>query len=71
VQESDLSSADLIIALQEVEHRPLLYERYPTWADKVAYWHVRDIKPSAAYNPLQEIEQEVRRLVHRLAQALS
>jgi protein-tyrosine phosphatase len=70
VQEGDLSSAAFIIALQEAEHRPLLHARYPAWADKVAYWHVRDVTPSAAYNPLREIEQEVRRLVHRLAQSL-
>ena len=70
VQECDLSSAALIIALQEAEHRPLFHARYPAWADKVTYWHVRDVKPSAAYNPLREIEQAVQRLVHRLAQSL-
>jgi protein-tyrosine phosphatase len=69
VHESDLSSADLIIALQEAEHRPLLHERYPAWVDKVTYWHVRDMVPSPTYNPLQEIEQEVRHLIHRLAQS--
>jgi protein-tyrosine phosphatase len=69
VHASDLFSADLIIALQEAEHRPLLHERYPAWVDRVTYWHVRDMVPSPAYNPLQEIEQEVRHLIRRLAQS--
>ena len=69
VYEADLSRANLIIALQEAEHRPLLHERYPAWVDKVTYWHVRDVVPSPAYNPLQEIEQEVRHLIHLLAQS--
>jgi protein-tyrosine phosphatase len=69
VQEREFASADLIIALQEEEHRPLLRERYPAWVDRVLYWQVRDVRPSPAYNPLQEIEQEVRHLIHRLAQS--
>jgi protein-tyrosine phosphatase len=71
VQEHEFTTAALIIALQEAEHRPLLHERYPAWVDKVVYWHVRDIRPSPAYNPLQEIEQEVQRLISRLAQPMS
>jgi protein-tyrosine phosphatase len=69
-QEHEFASADLIIALQEAEHRPLLLERYPAWADSVVYWQVRDVRPSPAYNPLQEIEQEVRHLIQRLAQSV-
>jgi protein-tyrosine phosphatase len=68
VQEHEFAEAQLIIALQEAEHRPLLAERYPAWVEHVVYWHVRDVRPSPDYNPLQEIEQEVRRLLPRLAQ---
>ena len=67
VQEHEFPMAALIIALQETEHRPLLHERYPAWVDKVVYWHVRDVRPSPAYNPLQEIAQEVQQLISRLA----
>jgi protein-tyrosine phosphatase len=67
VQEHDLLHAQLIIALQEEEHRPLLHERYPAWVERVEYWHVRDVVPTPAYNPLQEIDTEVRRLIHRLS----
>jgi protein-tyrosine phosphatase len=70
VQEHEFTGAALIIALQEAEHRPLLHERYPAWVDKVVYWHVRDVHPSPTYNPLQEIAQEVQRLISRLAQPM-
>lgn len=66
VQENDFQAAQRIIALQEVEHRPYLRNRYPAWEDRVEYWHVRDLVPTPAYNPLQEIEQATRRLLTQL-----
>lgn len=69
VQEHDFHQADMIIALQEAEHRPYLLERYPAWVAKVTYWHVRDVDPTPTYNPLQVIETETRRLIPHLAQA--
>jgi predicted translation initiation factor SUI1 len=39
---ADFESADLVIALKEAEHRPLLIERYPAWAERVEYWQVED-----------------------------
>ncbi|HEY7496148.1 MAG TPA: low molecular weight phosphatase family protein, partial [Candidatus Tectomicrobia bacterium] len=69
VQEHELQQAQLIIALQEAEHRPYLHARYPAWVEAVEYWHVRDLDPTPAYNPLQEIATEVRRLILRLANA--
>ncbi|MCA6107869.1 arsenate-mycothiol transferase ArsC [Bradyrhizobium cenepequi] len=47
----DLESADLIIALKEAEHRPLLERRFPGTASRVIYWHVDDVdiaKPAVA-----------------------
>ena len=38
----DLSHAQLIVALEEAEHRPLLRERFPDWEVRVRYWQVRD-----------------------------
>ena len=67
VQEDDMQGADLIIALQEAEHRPYLCTRYPAWADRVEYWHVRDCVPTPAYDPLQEIRREVEQLIVRLS----
>ncbi len=42
VTAEDLESADLIVALNEPEHRPLLGELFPTWADRAEYWDVAE-----------------------------
>src|SRR5262245_6848003 len=57
----DLEGAALIVALKHAEHLPLLQERFPTWAEKVEFWHVDD-----APEVLGMIEQEVMALVARL-----
>lgn len=67
VQEDDLQSAEIIIALQEAEHRPYLSARYPAWVNRVEYWHVRDCVPTTAYDPLQEITRAVEQLIARLS----
>ena len=63
VEERDLQAADYIIALQEAEHKLYLQERYPAWTNKVEYWHIRDVVPMPAYNPLEEIARDVQRLI--------
>ena len=63
VEERDLQAADHIIALQEAEHKPYLQKCYPTWVNKVEYWHVRDVAPTPAYDPLHEIARDVQRLI--------
>jgi protein-tyrosine phosphatase len=61
----DLENADLIIALKEAEHRPLLRSRYPGWEDRVTYWHVHDLDGSTPEVAMGEIERLVRELVER------
>jgi len=63
VEEHDLQTAAHIIALQEAEHKLYLQERYPAWLHQVEYWHVRDVVPTPAYNPLEEIRHNVQRLI--------
>lgn len=56
---TDLAVASRIIALKELEHRPLLTALHPGWENRVEYWHVHDIdfaEPAAA---LPEIELKV------------
>ncbi len=57
----DLSKADRVVALKEAEHRPLLLERFPAWAEKVEYWHVEDDDEA-----LPHVEREVMELIARL-----
>ena len=67
VEEKDLEGADLIIALKASEHREYVSQRHPGWIDSVEYWDITDVVPSATYDPLAEIEMEVRRLMQRLS----
>jgi protein-tyrosine phosphatase len=58
---ADFEQAARIIALKEVEHLPLLQERFPAWTEKVEYWHIDD-----APGPLPLIEKEIMTLVARI-----
>ena len=67
VAAEDLESADLLVALKEAEHRPLLRQRYPGWEERVEYWHIHDVDFAPAEDALREIERHVVALVERLA----
>ncbi len=61
VMAGDLEAADRVIALKQAEHLPLLQERFPTWAEKVEFWHVDDAPEALAL-----LEREVMGLVARI-----
>ncbi len=64
--EPDLAAADLVIALKEAEHRPLLAERFPKWPNHVEYWHIHDIDCALPADALMSLTQEVNQLIQRL-----
>jgi low molecular weight protein-tyrosine phosphatase len=66
LEERDLAQSDLIIALNEPEHRPFLEMRFPKWVERVEYWHVPDLDLMSANDALLEMEREVRSLVRQL-----
>ena len=63
----DLEQADLVIALDEEEHRPYMERWFPDWADRIEYWHVGDLHITAADEALPVADLEVRALVQRLS----
>ncbi len=65
VQEQDFRAAHLIIALEEIEHRPLLMERFPHWVEKVEYWQVADTDRMPVTEALAAIERGVNELIKR------
>jgi protein-tyrosine phosphatase len=69
LQEEDLREADLIIALHEAEHRPLLQRKFPAWADKVEYWQVPDLNQLPAGKAMPSIEHAVRKLILELSES--
>ena len=62
----DLTSSDLIIALKEAEHRPLVRQQFPGWEHRITYWHVHDVDQVPSHLALAEIETLVRALIARL-----
>jgi protein-tyrosine phosphatase len=62
LSEADLEAADLVIALKETEHRPMIEQQFSKWAGRIRYWHVSDIDSCQPPKALREIE----RLVHAL-----
>jgi protein-tyrosine phosphatase len=67
VTESDLEQADLLVALKESEHRPLIQERYPRWIRSVEYWNIDDVDRAAPAKTMRDIERKVAALVRRLS----
>jgi protein-tyrosine phosphatase len=64
---ADLENADLVIALKDSEHRPLMLERFPEWEGRTEFWFVDDIDVTPPDQALAAIEGEVERLLQRLA----
>ena len=65
----DLQRAELVIALKEAEHRPLLQLKHPAWVEKVEYWHIHDGDCAPPEEALPAIEQQVQTLAARLRDA--
>lgn len=61
VASDDLEKADRIVAMNQVEHLPLLQGRFPAWAEKVEYWEIDE-----SSDALVRIEHEVMDLAARL-----
>ncbi len=66
LSEADLENADLVVAVKEGEHRAMMSEQFPAWADRIEYWHVDDIDCATANDALPVCEACVEALVERL-----
>lgn len=67
---ADLSSADLVIAVNEAEHHNLLTLRFPGWEDRVTYWHVYDLDQAQPAEALGTLRSLVHELVRKLSDGL-
>jgi protein-tyrosine phosphatase len=66
VTEDDIQSAMLTIALKELEHRPIVHERFAAVSDRVEYWHVHDVEDAPPSEAIPLIEKNVHALITRL-----
>jgi len=67
LQSSDLIAADLTVAMNEVEHRPLMAARFPEWTERVRYWKIYDLDVTDADSGLAAIENAVLALLDELS----
>lgn len=63
---ADFEEASLVIALKEIEHRPMVEQRFPHLANRIEYWHVDDIDFAPPEVALARIDDEVEQLILRL-----
>lgn len=66
VTAADLEQADRVIALDAKEHRPMMQQRYPDWADRIEYWHVADLEWSPPEVALATLTADMATLLERL-----
>jgi protein-tyrosine phosphatase len=59
----DLESAHCVIALNELEHRPLMIKRFPSWESRIQYWRVGDAELMPPGEALALIDAQVDALV--------
>lgn len=59
LEEKDLQEADHIIAINRVEHQPMMEKQFPDWAEKVTYWDVADLNITDSKNALSAIEDQI------------
>jgi protein-tyrosine phosphatase len=60
--ESDFVEADLVIAMKESEHRPMMAEQFPARAEGIEYWHIDDIDCAEPEDALLALEDRLRSL---------
>ncbi len=66
VTESDLQAADLVVAVKQAEHRPLLERDFGAWVDRVEFWQIHDIEVWSPNEALPILTARVHDLVRRL-----
>jgi protein-tyrosine phosphatase len=63
LSEGDLLQANHRIAMDHSEHFQMMLKQFPTWADRIDYWHVSDIPFRSSTEALPEIELKVMQLL--------
>jgi protein-tyrosine phosphatase len=64
LEEKDLQAAGLIVAVNRVEHEPMMKKYFPAWAEKITYWDVADLDITDSENALSAIEEQIYLIIH-------
>ncbi len=65
--DDDFATADLVVAVKEAEHRPMMESTFPMYRDQIEYWHVHDLDCALPETALPHLELQVLALLDRLA----
>jgi protein-tyrosine phosphatase len=63
---ADFEGVELVVALKQAEHRPLIEGRFPGIANRIEYGDVDDIEIADPATTLSRIDQLVARLIENL-----
>lgn len=64
--EEDFAAAHHVVAVKELEHRPLIEDRFPQWLKRVEFWEVHDVDCADAREAMPMLETRVLALLARL-----
>lgn len=70
VTKEDFVRSDLVIAVKEAEHRPMMVRSFPEHLQVVEFWHVHDIDCAVPTETIADLEYRVTALVERLRRAV-
>lgn len=59
-------AADVIVAVKEAEHRPLMEKLFPEHTPRVEFWNIHDLDVGHPVDALRELESRVAAMVERL-----
>jgi protein-tyrosine phosphatase len=65
--EQDMEEAEIIIALKDDEHRPMIRAKFPEWEERVIFWDIEDMPEQRPNQGLAATEKLVQGLVEGLA----
>jgi protein-tyrosine phosphatase len=68
VTSDDFVDSDLVIAVKEAEHRPMMDRLFPEHLDCVEFWQVHDIDCAQPAETIADLEARIAQLVVRLRQ---
>jgi protein-tyrosine phosphatase len=66
VTPNDLAGADVVVAVKESEHRPMVEARFAPFASRIVYWNIDDVEDAPPEIALAALETRVRDLVSAL-----
>lgn len=69
VTAEEFPAADLVIAVKEAEHRPMMERWFPEYLDRVEFWHVHDIDCAEPRDTIADLELRIAALLERLREA--